>query len=330
VTIPSAALGRPGTTTTALGFGCSGIVGSNTRSESMGLLSAAVELGIRHFDVARSYGTGDAEAILGDFLTTTNEPCTVTSKCGIAPAATYGLPGRRTKALARAALRKVPGPYRAVRSRATASVQGGQFGPEQIRQSLETSLRALRRDRLEAFLLHECTPEEWASGSIQEVLSDLVRSGAIGCAGPATSAAGTLEILRHESLAVPLVQFQDDGNMFGAELVGLARRRGTSTITHGVLDRNLRALRAHLAGASEPALREWSGRLDGEVTDASVLAALLLRRAMARNRGGVVLFRTNDAGHLRSTVEAVKTDIAADQLQALEELIAQASASPQP
>ncbi len=88
-------------------------------------------------------------------------------------------------------------------------------------------------------------------------------------------------------------------------------------------------MRAHLAGASESALREWSGRLDGEATDASVLAALLLRRAMARNRGGVVLFRTNDAGHLRSTVEAAKTDIAADQLQALEELIAQASASPQ-
>ena len=329
MTIPSAGLGRPGTTTTALGFGCSAIVGLNTRREALGLLSAAVELGIRHFDVARSYGSGDAEAILGEFLTTTNEPCTVTSKCGIAPAAAYGLPAPRTKALVRAALRKVPGLYGAVRSRATASVQGGRFGPEQIRQSLETSLRALRRDRLEAFLLHDCTPEEWASGSVQEVLSDLVGSGAIGCAGPATSTAATLEILGRESLAVPLVQFRDDGDMFGAEVIGLARRRGTSTITHGVLDRNLKALRAHLAGASEPELREWSGRLEGEVTDASVLAALLLRRAMARNHGGVVLFRTNDAGHLRSTVEAAKTDITSDQLQALEELIAQASASPQ-
>lgn len=295
----------------------------------MGLLSAAVELGIRHFDVARSYGSGDAEAILGDFLTTTHEHCTVTSKCGIAPAVTYGLPGRRTKALARAALRRLPGPYRAVRSLATASVHGGQFNPDQIRRSLETSLRALRRDRLDVFLLHECTPEEWASGSVQEVLSDLVGSGAIGCAGPATSVAGTLEILVHESLAVPLVQFHDDGDTFGAEVIGHARRRETSTITHGVLDRNLRALQAHLAGASEPALREWSGRLDSEVTDSSVLAALLLRRAMARNRGGVVLFRTNDAGHLRSTVEAATTDIAAEQLQALEELIAQASSSPQ-
>ena len=295
----------------------------------MGLLSTAVELGIRHFDVARSYGTGDAEAILGDFLSTTHEPCTVTSKCGIAPAVTYGLPGRRTKALARAVLRRVPGPYGAVRSRATARVRGGQFGPDQMRQSLETSLRALRRDRIEAFLLHECSAEEWASGSVQEVLSDLVGSGAIGCAGPATSAPRSLEILRHASSAVPLVQFRDDGDTFGAEVIGVARRCGTSTITHGVLDRNLKALRSHLAGASESVLREWSSRLDGEVTDASVLAALLLRRAMARNRGGVVLFRTNDAGHLRSTVEAATTAIAADQLQALEELLAQASASPQ-
>ena len=54
MTIPSAGLGRPGTTTTALGFGCSAIAGLNTRRESLGLLAAAVELGIRHFDVARS------------------------------------------------------------------------------------------------------------------------------------------------------------------------------------------------------------------------------------------------------------------------------------
>jgi D-threo-aldose 1-dehydrogenase len=326
MTIPSAGLGSPGTTTTALGFGCSGIIGSNTRSESMGLLSAAVELGIRHFDVARSYGSGDAEAILGDFLATTNEPCTVTSKCGIAPAATYGLPGPRTKALARSMLRKLPGPYGVVRSRAIAGVQRGQFGPEQIRRSLRASLRALRRDHVEAFLLHECDPEDWASGAVQEVLSDLVDSGAIGCAGTATSAAGTVEVLGHEFPPVPLVQFHDDGDVFGAEVIALARRRGTSTITHGVLDWSLRALRVHLARASEPVLQQWSGRLDVEVTNWSVLATLLLRRAMARNRGGVVLFRTNDAAHLRSTIEAADTDMEADQLKALEELIAEASA----
>ena len=76
------------------------------RSESMGLLAAAVELGIRHFDVARSYGSGDTEAILGDFLATTNEPCTVTSKCGITAASTYGL---RARARRRSSVRRCAG-----------------------------------------------------------------------------------------------------------------------------------------------------------------------------------------------------------------------------
>ena len=142
VTIPSAGLGRPGTTTTALGFGCSAIAGLNTRRESLGLLAAAVELGIRHFDVA-VLGTGPAtrRRSLATSSPRQTSPARSPRSAGSLLPPPTACRARRTKALVRAALRKVPGLYGAVRSRATASVQGRQFDPEQIRQSLETSLR---------------------------------------------------------------------------------------------------------------------------------------------------------------------------------------------
>ena len=260
----------------------------------MGLLSTAVELGIRHFDVPRSYGTGDAEAILGDFLSTTHEPCTVTSNVGSllpSPTACQAGARRRSHALCCAG-------SRALRGGAVAGDCPCAGGPVRPRSDAaeprdEPSRPAARSHRGVPPPRVQCR-KSGRQGRSKEVLSDLVGSGAIGALvrqrAPPQPGDPPARVL-----AVPLVQFRDDGDTFGAEVpIGVARRCGTSTITHGVLDRNLKALRSHLAGASESVLREWSSRLDGEVTDASVLAALLLRRAMARNRGGVVLFRTNE------------------------------------
>src|ERR1044071_4193761 len=50
----------------ALGFGCAALPIAHRRARS--LLACAFEHGVRHFDVARKYGNGEAEKILGDFL----------------------------------------------------------------------------------------------------------------------------------------------------------------------------------------------------------------------------------------------------------------------
>ena len=47
------------------------------------MLGAAYDAGIRHFDVARSYGYGDAEGVVGEFLRGCSEQVTVTSKFGL-------------------------------------------------------------------------------------------------------------------------------------------------------------------------------------------------------------------------------------------------------
>ncbi len=71
--------------TTRLGFGCGSLMGATNRRDSLKLLEAAYEAGIRHFDVAPMYGYGEAESCLGEFLQHHHGQITVTTKFGIAP-----------------------------------------------------------------------------------------------------------------------------------------------------------------------------------------------------------------------------------------------------
>ena len=58
-------LGRTGRRTTRLGFGCSSLMGAMGRKESVAMLEAAFDAGVRHFDVAPMYGFGQAESCVG-------------------------------------------------------------------------------------------------------------------------------------------------------------------------------------------------------------------------------------------------------------------------
>src|SRR5437764_7899291 len=86
-------LGTTGRTTTRLGFGCASLMGALGKRESLALLEAAYEAGVRHFDVAPLYGFGQAEGCLGEFLAGRRDQVTVTTKYGIPPAKNPGLIG---------------------------------------------------------------------------------------------------------------------------------------------------------------------------------------------------------------------------------------------
>ena len=50
-----------------LGFGCASLTSLNNRKLSLSLLEHTYNEGITHFDVARLYGMGNAENIVGEF-----------------------------------------------------------------------------------------------------------------------------------------------------------------------------------------------------------------------------------------------------------------------
>ena len=114
--------------------------------------------GIRHYDVAPSYGFGEAEGCLGEFLSQHAGEATVTTKFGIPPAEASSFWGV-ARGLARPVIKLFPGMK--VKLKGAASVAGGPkaarpvFDAGSAKASLDRSLAALKVDRLDVFLLHE-------------------------------------------------------------------------------------------------------------------------------------------------------------------------------
>jgi aryl-alcohol dehydrogenase-like predicted oxidoreductase len=150
----SVSLDDAGMRSSVLGFGCAAIMGRAGRKASLTALSAAYDNGITFFDTARSYGYGESEALLGEFLQGRRGSVILSTKFGILPT-----PSSRTKRLlkpvARTLFRLIPDARTLLRSQMAAQLSPGHFTVTAMHQSLEASLRALRTDYVDLFFLHE-------------------------------------------------------------------------------------------------------------------------------------------------------------------------------
>lgn len=163
-----------------LGFGYASLGGRRGRSESLRLLEAAYDAGITHFDVARSYGYGENESILGDFTSTKRDKVTITTKFGILPARRpAGL--KAAKSIAKKLVALNPGMRRVLNQRAAKRAAkvyaGGHFTVQDAKSSLESSLQELRTDYIDILLLHECKPKDLDSNELLEFLKACVEEG---------------------------------------------------------------------------------------------------------------------------------------------------------
>ena len=129
-----------------LGFGCSSLT-SVGRKQALRLLEGAFDAGIRHFDVARYYGYGEAEGILGTFLKSRRSQVTVTTKFGIEPPRPTSTL-RVALGIGRRFLRLVPSARKVVHQHTSAfvNVKGNAFSAADAQRNLETSLRELGTD----------------------------------------------------------------------------------------------------------------------------------------------------------------------------------------
>ena len=72
-----------GSNCSALGFGCGAVMGRVGKPASLLAMEEAFSQGINLFDTARSYGMGQAEAVLGEFLRGKRSQAIVSTKFGI-------------------------------------------------------------------------------------------------------------------------------------------------------------------------------------------------------------------------------------------------------
>lgn len=293
-------IGEKQITTTRLGYGCSALVGGHTRKEALRLLETAFDCGIRHFDVARVYGTGDAERILGEFAALRRSEVTITTKFGFVP-----LPPTRAveaaKRVVRLASRRSSTVLRMVRKHASATATRPEFNASLARTSLEASLAALRTDYVDFYLLHDCMAGDWQAGEMLVDLGQAVERGLVRTTGTATSYEQTRALLAADGPDPDVVQFEDHAGLGNALTVGGRTYGEPRAITYGPFW-PLSTVRTYLRDPDR--MSEWRRRLDLDVARDELLATLLLAGAMRANPGGVVLFSSGDATRIATNARA--------------------------
>jgi aryl-alcohol dehydrogenase-like predicted oxidoreductase len=207
----------------ALGFGCAAMGGRSSRKESLAAISAAWDAGVNFFDTARSYGYGQSEGLVGEFLTGKRQSAVICTKFGILPSAQSGWK-QKLKPLARSAVRVFPGLRGAVRKQIRDQFVSGQFSVETMQFSFETSLRELRTDHVDILLLHGAPASALEQDDLLEALTRLVESGKVRMAG----ISGELPVMERyfQERPAPLATAQFALNLSNIGFAETTRRNG--------------------------------------------------------------------------------------------------------
>lgn len=298
MTLSRVRLDALGIETSALGFGCASLGSRISPEAGIAALSRAYDAGVTWFDVAPSYGDGQAENLLGRFLAGQNrENVQVLTKVGIAPPATT-LKARLLRPAMRAAVKVMPRIRTTVRRRRPTAIKLP-IDAALIAQSLDASLRRLGTHYVDVLALHDASPQEATRDDVQRALETAVASGKAKAAAiassPEAAAAGiaACDIYR-------LVQMGNNLLEPGLERFREASGRQVAVVTHSVF-------------GNENATRQLVTRIEGdtEVRAALTMAGyqgpaqrvatnLLADFAFATNRGGVIVVSMFKEHHLRN------------------------------
>jgi len=313
IAVPGIAIQIP-----VIGFGCS-TLSSVGEEKALHLLGTAFDAGVRHFDVARYYGYGESEALLGTFMKSRRAEVTITTKFGIEPP-------RRTNTLrfamqaGRRLVRFVPAARSFLHHRAQGLVKGARFRVKDARTSLETSLRELGTDYIDFFLLHEYTVSEDSPDELVAFLTDAAKAGKIRYFGLGTGIENILRALECQPELCSIVQFE---NSVLTRNVERLPRGGPYQliITHGSLSAGYHSVSAFLKAHRELA-RNWSTKLAIDCSKDETISALMLNYAVQVNRNGLVLFSSKNASRVDRNVRAVlEPDISPAQVELFGQLV---------
>jgi D-threo-aldose 1-dehydrogenase len=328
--LPTRELSGTGVATSVVGFGCAGLFRIPQLKTRRMVLDAAYDAGIRHFDVAPMYGLGLAEAELAPFLRGRRADVTVTTKFGIEPTILAKGIARVQKPV-RAFLAKRPavseelktagkGPRSGAVGRLLYASPG--YHRQSARTSLDRSLKELKTDYIDVFLLHDPVGNLITGiPDLKEYLDEQCRLGRIRCWGVTGESSGLPPLVQRLGQPV-VVQFKDD--IFDSP-VPEGQLSGGAKITYGSLAHALPLLRRYLA-QSPDTVRAWSERLGADLAEQSSLPKMLLSAALRRNVAGPVLFSTTRPQRAAVAAEAAIQvgRLSAADLTAVSELAAEA------
>ena len=165
-----------------IGCGCSRFGGSMSEKEAIKTLHHCFNNGVIYYDVARSYGYGKAESIVGRFARDKRDKIILSSKYGIDVIKSFPL-RNALASVARLVKTYVPNTTGLIRGVANNNIQKVSFSPEMVIASLDKSLSELRTDYLDTFIYHEANYSDFQNDDVKDVLSRQVEKGKIRVIG---------------------------------------------------------------------------------------------------------------------------------------------------
>jgi aryl-alcohol dehydrogenase-like predicted oxidoreductase len=306
-------LGAGGLTVSALGLGCMGLVdgyyGEVSDEQATATVRDALDLGITLFDTADSYGAGESERRLGRALGSRRGEVVIASKFGLVLGAD---PDGRV-------------------------VDGR---PENVRRSVEASLRRLGTDVIDLYQLHRVDPDVAVEETVG-AMADLVAAGQVRFIGLSEVGAATL---RRAAAVSDLASVQSEYSIFErgieAEVFGECQRLGLGLLAFAPLGKGLLTATLQQVQSFGPDdLRSRLPRLGGDNLAANqrLVAAieaqaiglgirpgqLALAWLLARAPSIVPIPGTRRRAHLAENVAAADLDLGSDSLSALDRLLAE-------
>ena len=304
-----------------IGFGCSGLTGTN-RKNAVRLLETAFDAGVRHFDVARYYGYGEAEGILSTLVKSHRQEITITTKFGIQPPRRTGVLHMALR-LGRRFLRLMPSARTFVQQRTKAFVTTGAFGVDDARQSLETSLRELETDYVDFYLLHDYAVADCLSDELMRFLEESVTIGKIRYFGIGTGIENVLHAMECQPELCKVVQFEN--SVLRQNKNRMPQQSNQLVVTHGSLGASYSSVVSFLK-THPVTMKLWSKKLGADCSINDTIAALMLNYAVDANRDGLVLFSSKKSERVTKNVKAVlQPSVSSEQVALFAQLVEQES-----
>lgn len=281
-----------------LGFGCASLGSRVGRARGLDALSAAFSFGVNWFDVAPSYGDGQAETILAEFARDRRHGIHICTKCGIEPGR-VGPASKILRPLARSIVRELPHlrSYVAANRPAAAELR---LSAELVRGSIDRSLTRLGTDYVDVYALHDPSLEALDDDRVLRALEDAASAGKARVIG----VAGSLEAaIRARALGLPFRFVQLAAPSFSAALGELGRSpcAGPPPMTsiHSVLSAGGWSRKLAERAGSRERLQRLLTQHGYEMPLDAAVRALLIDDALDRNADGLVLASMLSRDHAR-------------------------------
>ena len=294
---------RPDFTLSKIGFGCAPVMGRVGKRQSMSSMEKAFDLGVTHFDIARSYGYGEAEKILGKFVSGKRDRVTIATKFGIVPAYANGL-FRLVKPLARTLVERVPAVRTAIRKHSAGMLPRGFYSFRSAKRSLDESLKQLKVDYLDILFIHDCCPDDELSGQLSEFLDELILAGKLRAWGIATRIEWIESTFHKLSTKPQVIQYRN--NIFNRQRLLGPKLAAIPRIYHSPFDGRTADLVTCMLPSSTH-INRWAKLNNVNMQDNEVINRLIFESGLFLSNDSIILCSMFNPKHIQANIEAVES-----------------------